>query len=134
MTVDKIILGVVGIIVGAGSLVVALNHLSKYFQEKSIKLRDWFNEPTRAELELLKREFKDKDFRDCQTDILNFLKDVECGVNKSEIQIEHMCKIYTHYTSNLKGNTYVLTEWDRIFPMIRNKEKGGHLYGKEKNI
>ncbi len=123
MDATKIILWIVGAIMGAGSLVVALSQLSKYFKEKSIRLRDWFNEPTRAELEKLKEQFKDKDYRDCQTDILNFLKDVENGVIKSEVQIEHMCKIYTHYTSNLNGNTYVHAEWERIFPTL--KCKGG---------
>lgn len=122
MEITKIILWVVGVVISAGSLVVALTHLSKYFHEKSVRLRDWFNEPTKAELERLKNQFKDKDYRDCQTDILNFLKDIENGISKSEVQIEHMCKIYTHYTSNLDGNTYVHTEWDRVFPMLKCKK------------
>lgn len=114
------------IIIGAGAMAAAVLGISKlygsvrmYIKFKTERIRDWFNEPTKSELIILKTEFKDKDYRDCQTDILNFLTDVENKARVTEVQVEHMCKIFKHYCKNLEGNTYVETEWKRVFPMIK---------------
>lgn len=120
---DQTILWAAGIVVALTTIIAAIIKLRGWSHTKFIKLRDWFNEPTKEELKALKEEFKNKDYRDCQTDILNFLKDVEGEENLSEVQVEHMCKIYTHYKTNLNGNTYIEEEWKRIFPYLNEERK-----------
>lgn len=120
---DQTILWAAGIVVALTTIIATIIKLRVWSHTKFIKLRDWFNEPTKEELIALKKEFKDKDYRDCQTDILNFLKDVERDNQPSEVQVEHMCKIYTHYQKNLEGNTYIEGEWKRIMPLLNEERK-----------
>lgn len=112
------VLAILSAIAGA---ITALIIINKALAKHALKIRDWLNEPTKKDLESLRKEFKDKDIRDCQTDLLHFLRDVESGHYKSEIQIEHMCRIYEHYTKNLGGNHYVASEWKRVFPTCINR-------------
>lgn len=120
---EQELLWAAGIVVALTTIIAAIIKLRVWSQTKFIKLRDWFNEPTKEELKALKEEFKNKDYRDCQTDILNFLKDVERNEQPSEVQVEHMCKIYTHYQNNLDGNTYIEGEWKRIMPLLNEERK-----------
>lgn len=120
---EQELLWVAGIVVALTTIIAAIIKLRVWSHNKFIKIRDWFNQPTKEELIALKKEFKDKDYRDCQTDILNFLKDVESVHKPSEVQVEHMCKIYTHYQNNLNGNTYIEGEWKRVMPLLNEERK-----------
>lgn len=120
---EQYLIWIAGIVIALTTIITAIIKVRGWGQNKFIALRDWFNEPTKQELKELKEEFKNKDYRDCQTDILNFLKDVERENQPSEVQIEHMCKIYTHYQKNLNGNSYIEEEWKRIFPYLNEERK-----------
>lgn len=128
---QQYLLWAAGIVVALTTIITATVKLKGWGHNKFIKLRNWFNEPTKEELIALKKEFKDKDYRDCQTDILNFLKDVESNNRLSEVQVEHMCKIYTHYQKNLNGNTYIEGEWKRVMPLLNEERKNSN--GKTNN-
>ncbi len=105
---------IVGSILTLSGLVVAFNTINKFIKDKLNTMRDWLNEPTQKELNNLKEQFKMKDYHDCQKDILDFLNDVDNGINKTEVQIKYIKDLYTHYGKNLNGNTYVHDEWVRI--------------------
>lgn len=120
---EQYLIWIAGIVIALTTIITAIIKVRGWGHNKFIALRDWFNEPTKQELIGLKKEFKDKDYRDCQTDILNFLKDVERENQPSEVQIEHICKIYTHYQKNLNGNSYIEEEWKRIFPYLNEERK-----------
>ena len=111
---DKTIMLIIGVILTIGALVVAYNNISSFLNKKFTNLRDWFNEPTKEELKRLEEQFRDKDYRDCQNDILDFLTDIENGERKTEVQIKHACSLYRHYCENLNGNSYVHDEWERV--------------------
>lgn len=105
---------IIGAVITTGSVVVAITKISNFLKGKGDAFRNWLNEPTKKELLHLKKEFQDKDYRDCQKDLLDFLTDVDNGEYKTEVQIQHMCNMFKHYTKNLNGNTYIEKEWHRI--------------------
>ena len=107
---------IIGSTAGAIITMIKLNTIiRKKLTKKAENVRYWFNEPTKKRLDELKKEFKDKDYRDCQTDILNYLVDVENGEKKTEVQRKHIFHLREHYVKNLNGNTYVEDEWRKIF-------------------
>lgn len=115
MTTALTILGIAGASAGALLSIIKIYSIcKKHLIKRGEQLRDWFNNPMKQELEQLKKEFKDKDYRDCQTVLLTFLNDIDNGEHKTEVQIEHSKHLYTHYCKNLNGNTYIIEEWDRI--------------------
>lgn len=50
----------------------------------------------------------------CQNYLIDFLSDVERGIEKDESQWEHAHKMYDHYIKELKGNSYVHDKWVRV--------------------
>lgn len=115
MTTALTILGIAGASAGALlSIIKICSICKKQVIKRGEQLREWFNAPMKIELEKIKKEFKEKDYRDCQTAILTFLKDIYNGEDKTEVQIQHGHYLYTHYCKDLNGNTYVTEEWDRI--------------------
>lgn len=57
---------------------------------------------------------KEIDYNNCKTYLTDFLSDVRSGEPKSDIQRQRACEIYTHYIQDLKGNTYIKTEWEKL--------------------
>lgn len=60
------------------------------------------------------KDIKNMDYNNCKTYLTDFLSDVKSGIKKSPIQIQRACEIYTHYTKELQGNTYIQTEWEKL--------------------
>lgn len=54
------------------------------------------------------------DLTQCQNYLVDFLADVEQGIEKDECQWSHASKIYDHYTRDLHGNSYVHDKWERV--------------------
>lgn len=65
-------------------------------------------------LEPINKKIDDMDRRECQTNLIDFLCDVENGVEKDETQWKHAHTIYDHYTNDLHGNSYVHDKWERV--------------------
>lgn len=57
---------------------------------------------------------RDMDYNNCKTYLTDFLADVSQGIPKTEIQRLRACEVYQHYMKDLKGNTYVEKEWNRL--------------------
>ena len=113
-------IGITGATAGALITIIKCHSIIKAKIIKKLEhTRQWFNDPIKTQLDELKKEFKDKDYRDCQTDILNYLIDVQNGEKKTEVQKEHIYHLHTHYTKNLDGNTYVEKEWCKVFNDIK---------------
>lgn len=50
----------------------------------------------------------------CKLHIIDFLSDVENGVEKDDEQIRFAYDIYDHYTEDLKQNSYVHAKWEKV--------------------
>lgn len=62
----------------------------------------------------LKKLFRPLDVRDCRVFLVNFLCDLEQGIEKDEAQWQLAHEIYDHYTIDLKENSYVHDKWERV--------------------
>lgn len=62
----------------------------------------------------INKKLEDLDKTQCQNYLIDFLADVERGIDKDETQWEHAHKVYDHYVLELKGNSYVHSKWERV--------------------
>ncbi len=46
--------------------------------------------------------------------LVDFLADIENGVQKDECQIERAYELYDHYTKDLHGNSYIHAKWGKV--------------------
>ena len=46
--------------------------------------------------------------------LVDFLADIENGVQKDECQIERAYELYDHYTNDLHGNSYIHAKWEKV--------------------
>jgi len=60
------------------------------------------------------KKITDMDYNNCKTYLTDFLSDKKIGTPKSDIQRQRACEIYCHYKNDLKGNTYIQTEWENL--------------------
>lgn len=97
-----------GYIVSTGSFLGAMSVIAAAFG----LIVKWTLKPVRTEL---KRE----DIRSCRMFLVEFLCDIENGVEKDEVQWQLAHEIYDHYTNELKENSYVHDKWERVV-------NGGH--------
>lgn len=54
------------------------------------------------------------DKRQCRAFLINFLGDVENGIEKDEVQIKFAYEVYDHYTNVLHCNSYIHDKWERV--------------------
>lgn len=54
------------------------------------------------------------DVRECRKFLIDFLCDVEKGVEKDEVQWNFAHETYDHYLNDLKENSYVHDKWERV--------------------
>ena len=62
----------------------------------------------------LKKLFRPLDVRDCRVFLVDFLCDLEHGVEKDETQWQLAHEIYDHYTDDLDENSYIHDKWERV--------------------
>ena len=65
-------------------------------------------------LEPIRIDLRKNDVRQCRIFLVNFLCDVENGVDKDEVQWKLAHEIYDHYEKDLKENSYVHDKWERV--------------------
>lgn len=66
------------------------------------------------QLEPLSKKIDKLDINECRNYLVDFLVDVERGIDKDEIQIKRAYEIYDHYTNDLKGNSYIHDRWNKL--------------------
>ncbi len=54
------------------------------------------------------------DKNQCRNYLVDFLADIEAGVEKDECQIERAYELYDHYTKDLNGNSYIHDKWEKL--------------------
>lgn len=64
-------------------------------------------------LNSLKDSIKYIDITQSENYLVDFLSDLENGINKNECQIKRAFETYDHYT-NLGGNSYIKEKWEKF--------------------
>lgn len=54
------------------------------------------------------------DENQCRNFLVNFLADIENGIEKDEVQIKRAYEVYEHYTEDLHKNSYIHDKWEKL--------------------
>lgn len=74
-----------------------------------------------TQLEPLNKKIDKIDENQCRNFLVDFLADVEKGIEKDEVQIKRAYEVYEHYTKDLHKNSYIHAKWERL--MSRSDKK-----------
>ncbi len=74
----------------------------------------WLNKKLTAILEPMKTQIHKMDVKECRRFLIDFLIDIEHGVQKDEVQWKFAHDVYDHYIKELKENSYVKDKWERV--------------------
>lgn len=70
-------------------------------------IKKWFINPVIKKIDKL-------DLHQCRNFLVEFLADVENGIEKDECQIRLACETYDHYRKDLNANSYVKDKWEKL--------------------
>ncbi len=62
------------------------------------------------------------DENQCRNFLVNFLADVENGVEKDEVQIKRAYEVYEHYSKDLHKNSYIHDKWEKLMKRRNENE------------
>ena len=71
-------------------------------------------EPLNEKTDNINKCIKKIDKNECMNFLVNFLADIENGVEKDDVQIKRACEVYDHYVKDLHGNSYIHDKWTRL--------------------
>jgi len=77
-------------------------------------LTKWLNKHLKQMLEPLQKQIHKMDVKECRRFLIDFLLDIEHGLDKDEVQWKFAHDVYDHYTMELKENSYVKDKWERV--------------------
>ena len=95
------------LIIYAASVVGATGAISAIFVK-------WFDKKLKATLEPIQKQIHKMDVKECRRFLIDFLLDIEHGVEKDEVQWKFAHDVYDHYINELKENSYVKDKWERV--------------------
>ena len=110
MSIDivNIVLGLGAFITALTAIITALKKVLKIWLDKNV------NSKIDASNGQLKETIDGLDVLICKLHIIDFLSDVENGVEKDDEQIRLAYEMYDHYTNDLKQNSYVHAKWEKV--------------------
>ena len=71
------------------------------------------------QLEPLNQSIKQLDINQCRNYLVDFLIDVQNGIEKEDYQIKRAYEVYDHYTNDLNGNSYIHDKWMKLIKEVR---------------
>ena len=95
---------IVSIVLSIGGFVTALTAIITALKKV---LQIWLNNNINKKIDTL-------DILICKLHIIDFLSDVENGVEKDDEQIKLAYEMYDHYSKDLKQNSYVHDKWNKV--------------------
>lgn len=105
MTIDLNV--VKEIIVGIAGVTTAITIIWAFVKNHMDSIIGKITEPIIDKIDSL-------DKSQCMNWLVEFLADVKNGVPKSDYQIARAHEVYRHYSVDLKGNSYIHEQWERI--------------------
>ena len=67
-----------------------------------------------SQLEPINKKIDKIDENQCRNFLVDFLADVEKGIEKDEVQIKRAYEVYEHYTRDLHKNSYIHDKWAKL--------------------
>lgn len=99
MSIDivSIVLSIGGFITALTAIITALKKVLQLWLDNNVN-----------------KKIDDLDVLICKLHIIDFLSDIENGVEKDDEQIRLAYDMYDHYTNDLKQNSYVHAKWEKV--------------------
>lgn len=66
------------------------------------------------QLSPLNKKIDKLDENQCRNYLVDFLADIEKGIEKDETQIKRAYEVYDHYCKDLNLNSYIHDKWERL--------------------
>lgn len=66
------------------------------------------------QLEPINKKISKIDENQCRNFLVDFLADVEKGIEKDEAQKRRASEVYDHYTDDLHKNSYIHDKWEKL--------------------
>ena len=66
------------------------------------------------QLSPLNKKIDKIDENQCRNYLVDFLADVEKGIEKDDTQIKRAYEVYDHYSIDLHGNSYIHDKWEKL--------------------
>lgn len=66
------------------------------------------------QLEPINKKIDKIDENQCRNFLVDFLADVDKGIEKDEVQTKRAYEVYEHYTEDLHKNSYIHDKWERL--------------------
>ena len=106
---------IVSIVLGLGGFITALTAIITALKKV---LKIWLDKNVNNKMEETNKNINNKidtlDVLICKLHIIDFLSDIENGVQKDDEQIRLAYEMYDHYTNDLKQNSYVHAKWEKV--------------------
>ena len=74
----------------------------------------WLDKKLNDIINPLKTQIHKMDVKECRRFLIDFLIDVEKGIEKDEVQWKFAHDVFDHYINDLKENSYVKDKWERV--------------------
>ena len=74
----------------------------------------WLNGKLTEMIAPMQNQIHKMDVKECRRFLIDFLVDVEKGIEKNEVQWKFAHDVYDHYINDLKENSYVKDFWERV--------------------
>lgn len=95
---------IVSIVLSLGAFITALTAIITALKKV---LKIWLSKNVNNKIDTL-------DILICKLHIIDFLSDVENGVQKDDEQVKLAYEMYDHYCKDLKQNSYVHDKWNKV--------------------
>lgn len=89
------------------------NNLSGQIEQLNTKISTLETNVNR-QMDDIRHEREKDSLINCQTELINFLSDIENGVPKDKEQIHTAYRRFDYYTNILHGNSYVHDKWVKV--------------------
>lgn len=70
--------------------------------------------PINEELKNIREDVIRLDKNECKNYLTEFLEDMKKGIEKTDIEKQRATEVYDHYINDLKLNSYIHTEWEKL--------------------
>lgn len=87
------------IIISLGSIISACTVIA-------VAIKKWLIQPVMTRIE-------EVDMHQCKSYLVEFLADVEQGIDKNDIQMKRAYEVYDHYIK-IGGNSYIKHTWEEL--------------------
>ena len=74
----------------------------------------WLDKKLKSILVPIQNQINKMDVKECRRFLIDFLVDVEKGIQKDQVQWKFAHDVYDHYANELKENSYVKDKWERV--------------------